>query len=125
MTRLMMMPSSQAATSADPKRGRSATATPATISTTPTMYIIVWAGSGTTWVTTGARYIVQSVKRFVNLSRPNRIGATVKTVRSNRKAWWSAVSFWAGVARAGETFMALLLLKIDISILERPVMIKQ
>ncbi|MDR6506409.1 hypothetical protein [Arthrobacter oryzae] len=54
-SRLMMMPSSHAATRIDPKRGRTATAMPAMTSTAPTMYMMVCAGSGTTEVATGAR----------------------------------------------------------------------
>ena len=35
----------------------------------------------------GARYCGQSVRTFANLSSPKTIGATVKTLRSSRKAW--------------------------------------
>jgi hypothetical protein len=81
-----MIPSSQTATSRDPKRGRTATAIPATISTTPTTYINVCAGTGTTDVATGARYIVQSARKLVNLSSPKMMGAAVNTERSRRNA---------------------------------------
>ena len=102
-----MIPSSQTATSSEPNRGFSATATPAAISTTPTTYMMVCAGSGTTSVTTGARYMVQSVSRLVNLSRPKITGATVKTVRSSRKACRSGAeaSGPAGLFRAAEDFI--------------------
>src|SRR5687767_8897896 len=53
---------------------------------TPTAYMMFCPETGTTDVTTGARYTVQSVSRFRNLSRPNRMGATVNTVRRSRNA---------------------------------------
>src|SRR6478735_11794739 len=100
----MMIPASHAATINEPYLGRTATATPAMISTTPTMYMKVWAGSGTMAVAWGARYMVQCVRMLVNLSRPKRIGATVNTVRSSRNACRAggivAGACWARIADA-------------------------
>jgi hypothetical protein len=50
-----MMPPSQAATRYPPKRGLSATASPATISMTPTAYIAWWEVPGTMSLMIGAR----------------------------------------------------------------------
>lgn len=82
-----MMPASQAATISAPYRGIRATATPATISMTPMTYMASWPDPGTMSLIHGARYCGQSVSRFANMSSPNRIGATVNTVRNNRNAW--------------------------------------
>src|SRR3954447_2574825 len=82
-----MIPPSQAATSTAQTRGARATTSPATTSTTPTMYIAVCALPGMMSLNCGARYFVQSSHRTpANLSRPKRIGATVKAIRSSRKA---------------------------------------
>src|SRR3954447_17928057 len=87
MSRLTMMPPSQPATSSPPKRGTTATTRPATTSTTPTMCMAVAASPGMMSLNAGARYRVQSsVSTFANLSRPNRIGATVNAIRSSRVA---------------------------------------
>ena len=59
-------------------------------STTPTASIAWCAVPGIRLSIWGARYCSQSVSSPTNLSSPNRIGATVNTVRSNRKAWWAA-----------------------------------
>ena len=59
-------------------------------STTPTASIAWCAVPGTRLSIWGARYCSQSVSSPTNLSSPNRIGATVNTVRSSRKAWWAA-----------------------------------
>src|SRR3954451_20970882 len=84
-----MMPASHAATTQAPMRGTTATATPATISTTPTAYIACCAVPGTRWTILGARERGQSVRTLANLSRPKTIGATVNTVRSRRNAWYA------------------------------------
>ena len=81
-----MMPSSQSATTYAPIRGRSATSRPATISTTPTISIAWWASPGVRSLNWPARYFGQSVITFANLSRPNRIGATVNAARRIQKA---------------------------------------
>jgi hypothetical protein len=82
-----MMPSSQSATTYAPMRGASATRMPAATSITPTISIAVVALPGTMSLIQGARYWFQSVRMSKNLSRPKRIGATVKTVRSSANAW--------------------------------------
>jgi len=83
-----MIPPSQAATSKPPKRGVTATTTPAAISTTPTMCMASLALPGSRSLNSGARYFVQSsVRTSANLSSPNRIGATVKMTRRSRNAW--------------------------------------
>ena len=38
-----------------------------------------------------ARYFCQCTDRLKNLSSPNRIGATVKPMRSSQTAWWAAL----------------------------------
>src|SRR4051794_36089983 len=82
-----MIPASQPATSRLPKRGANATHNPATISTTPTICIASAALPGIRSLNSGARYFVQSsVRTPANLSRPKRIGATVKAIRSSMKA---------------------------------------
>src|SRR4051812_46422314 len=88
MSRLTMMPPSHAATSSPPKRGVIRTTRPATISTTPTMCMASAALPGRMSLNGVARYRVQSsVRTSANLSIPNRIGATTKTIRISRKAW--------------------------------------
>src|SRR4051794_407700 len=82
-----MMPDSHPATSSAPNRGATATTRPATTSMTPTMYIAVSALPGMIESNCVDRYFVQSsVRTPANLSRPNRIGATVNAIRSSRKA---------------------------------------
>src|SRR3954451_24008010 len=83
-----MMAPSPAATREPPKRGATSTTRPATTSTTPTMYIAVAALPGRSELHSLERYFVQSsVRTLANLSRPNRIGATVKAIRSRKNAW--------------------------------------
>src|SRR5674476_1301967 len=78
--RFTMMPTSHAATTGPPRRGWMATTTPAMVSMTPTAYMS-WCGvKGSGSDNTGARYWSQLTIRWKNLSRPNRIGATVKAV---------------------------------------------
>src|SRR4051794_4504168 len=96
-----MIPASQTATSGPPKRGRNATTRPATISTTPTASIAWCAVPGTMESICGARYFVQLVSRFVNLSSPKTVGRTVKPARSTQKTWVAAVWSRAGEAVAG------------------------
>src|SRR5947209_14400317 len=62
---------------------------PATISITPTTYIVCVALSGLTSRIQGARYFSQFTSTFANLSAPNRIGATVKPILSSQKAWYA------------------------------------
>src|SRR3954454_10793144 len=86
-SRLTMMPPSQAATRNPPKRGARSTTRPATTSITPTMCMPAAALPGSRLLNSDERYFVQSsVRTFANLSRPNRIGATVKAIRNMRKA---------------------------------------
>src|SRR4051794_20174443 len=86
-SRLTMMPPSQAATRNPPKRGARSTTRPATTSITPTMCMPAAALPGSRLLNSDERYFVQSsVRTFANLSRPNRIGATVKAIRSMRNA---------------------------------------
>src|SRR3954470_10574101 len=83
-----MMPASQPATNRPPKRGTTATTSPAAISTTPTTCIASDALPGRMSLNWVDRYRVQSsVSTPANLSSPNRIGATVKAIRSSRSAW--------------------------------------
>src|SRR3954471_13802099 len=52
------------------------------------MYIAVAALPGRSELNSLERYFVQSsVRTLANLSRPNRIGATVKAIRSRKNAW--------------------------------------
>src|SRR3954453_436522 len=82
-----MMPPSQGATRSPPKRGARSTTRPATISITPTMCMPAAALPGSRLLNSDERYFVQSsVRTFANLSRPNRIGATVNAIRSIRNA---------------------------------------
>ncbi len=82
-----MMPASHPATRRPPKRGENATTRPATISTAPTMYMASWALPGMMSLNSGARYLGQSlIMTSANLSRPNRIGATVNATRSSMNA---------------------------------------
>src|SRR5215469_10533983 len=83
-----MMPSSHAATTYPPRRGLTSTVAPATISTTPTPYMMWWGEPGTRLLTHGARYLSQLVSQSANLSAPKRIGATVNAIRSSQKAWY-------------------------------------
>src|SRR3954452_22205949 len=86
-SRLTMMPPSQAATRNPPKRGARSTTRPAMTSITPTMCMPAAALPGSRLLNSDERYFVQSsVRTFANLSRPNRIGATVKAIRSMRNA---------------------------------------
>src|SRR6185436_12508637 len=62
------------------------TTRPATISTTPTTYMVPWADHGELRTITVARYCGQSTSTLKNLSRPNAIGATVKPMRSSQNA---------------------------------------
>jgi hypothetical protein len=100
-----MMPPSQPATSSPPKRGLTRTTRPATISTAPTMYIASCALPGMMSLNSGARYLGQSlIITSANLSRPNRIGATVNVMRSSMKAWAagslrSTLGFGTGIGR--------------------------
>jgi hypothetical protein len=57
------------------------------ISTTPTRCIAVEALPGTMSLIQGARYCSQSTITLKNLSRPKRIGATVKAMRMIVNAW--------------------------------------
>src|SRR3954471_19223864 len=98
-----MIPASQTATSGPPKRGSTATTRPATISTTPTASIAWCAVPGTIESICGARYFDQSVSTFANLSRPNRMGRTVKPIRSTTKTWCAAT----GTRCSGTTWCAL------------------
>ena len=51
------------------------------------MYIASWALPGIRSLNSGARYFGQSsIITSANLSRPNRIGATVNAIRSSMKA---------------------------------------
>src|SRR5215204_3458617 len=82
-----MMPASQPATSRPPKRGLTATTSPAAISTTPTMCIASCALPGIRSLNSGARYLGQSeISTSANLSRPKRIGATANTTRRSMNA---------------------------------------
>src|SRR3954471_1129532 len=86
-SRLRMIPPSHAATRYPPKRGAARTTRPATISTMPTMCIASAALPGMMLLKSLDRYFVQSsVRTFANLSRPNRIGATVNAIRISRNA---------------------------------------
>src|SRR4051812_28369702 len=59
---------------------------------TPTMSMAVSASPGRMLLNSLDRYFVQSsVRTLANLSRPNRIGATVNAMRSSRKACRAAV----------------------------------
>jgi hypothetical protein len=100
-----MIPPSQAATSHPPKRGATATTTPARISTTPTAYMACWAVPGTMPSIHGARYAGQSVSRLVNLSSPKTIGATVNAVLSSTNAWYEGSA--ASAVRKGWTSVAM------------------
>src|SRR3954454_3274562 len=82
-----MIPASHPATRIPPKRGITATTSPAAISTTPMMCIASPALPGSRSLNWVERYRVQSsVSTFANLSRPNRIGATVNAIRMTRNA---------------------------------------
>src|SRR2546428_11338686 len=87
-----MMPASQAATRYPPRRGRTATTSPATISITPTAYIAWGAVPGTILSIQGARYLSQFTSTWANLSNPNRMGAAVNPNRSNQNAWQAGFS---------------------------------
>src|SRR4051812_50162580 len=59
---------------------------------TPTIDIAVSASPGRMLLNSLDRYLVQSsVRTLANLSSPKRIGATVKAIRSSRKACRAAV----------------------------------
>src|SRR5688572_21951670 len=84
-----MMPPSQAATRYAPNRGRTATTSPAAISTMPTRYIAVCALPGTRSLNSGARYAGHVTSRSKNLSSPNAIGATMNPMRSSQNDWYA------------------------------------
>ncbi|CFS32103.1 Uncharacterised protein [Mycobacterium tuberculosis] len=97
-----MIPASQAATTQAPMRGATATNTPATISIAPTKYMHWSAVPGTRSLIQPTRYMFQCcgwVSRLKNLSSPNRMGATVNSVRSNTYAEYAGSFSWS--ARAG------------------------
>jgi hypothetical protein len=82
-----MIPASQPATSSPPKRGTTATTSPARISTPPTTYMASWPLPGMMSLNSVARYFGQlSIMTSANLSRPKRIGATVKATRRTMNA---------------------------------------
>src|SRR5688500_4435104 len=108
VSRFTMIPASQAATSRPPKRGATATTTPATTSTTPTAYMACCAVPGTIPSTQGAKYRGQSTSRLANLSSPNRTGASVNAARRSRNAWWAGSDGNARPAgRAPDTSVAM------------------
>src|SRR5215207_1252961 len=83
-----MMPPSQLATSKPPNLGAIKTTNPATISTTPTVYMASCALPGRMSLNSVARYAGQfSFSTSANLSRPMRTGRTKKPIRSTLNAW--------------------------------------
>src|SRR4051794_4705933 len=114
-----MIPASQAATSSPPTRGATRTTSPATISTTPTAYIAFAALPGMRSLNWLDRYRVQSsVRTLANLSRPNRIGATVKAVRSRTnacKAGWrrTLAEVGRGAGRSADVIVLMLILPLE------------
>src|SRR5262249_36958882 len=88
ITRLRMIPPSQAATTYGAKRGSRNTITPAAISMTPTAYMKCKDDTCPKKCGKPAhRYLGQNVIQLKNLSMPNSIGATVNAIHRSRKAW--------------------------------------
>ena len=81
-----MIPHSHAATTYAPKRGRIATSSAATISTTPTTCIVACGAKGDKRAIPGAKFS-QWVNGLVNLSAPARSGAATKPQCSISNAW--------------------------------------